>query len=27
LLNAYIKPGNTALLSGARQREGATRMY
>ena len=27
LLNAYMKPGRTALLSGARQREGATRMY
>jgi len=27
LLNAYMSPGKTALLSGARQREGATRMY
>lgn len=27
LLNAYMTPGRTALLSGARQREGATRMY
>ncbi len=27
LLNAYMSPGKTALLSGARQREGATAMY
>jgi hypothetical protein len=27
LLNAYTSPGRTPLLSGARQREGATRMY
>ena len=27
LLNAYMSSGKTALLSGARQREGATRMY
>jgi hypothetical protein len=27
LLNAYMTPGRTALLSGARQREGATSMY
>jgi hypothetical protein len=27
LLNAYMTPGRTSLLSGARQREGATRMY
>ena len=27
LLNAYMSPGKTALLSGARSREGATAMY
>ena len=27
LLNAYMTPGKTALLSGARSREGATAMY
>ena len=27
LLNAYMAPGKTALLSGARMREGATAMY
>ena len=27
LLNAYMSPGKTALLSGARNREGATAMY
>ena len=27
LLNAYMAPGKTALLSGARSREGATAMY
>jgi len=27
LLNAYMKPGNTALLSGARNREGVSSMY
>jgi len=27
LLNAYMTPGKTALLSGARMREGATAMY
>jgi hypothetical protein len=27
LLNAYTAPGKTPLLSGARMREGATRMY